>query len=563
MATYNINAVMVLFGNTKAAVDGAVTAARRLKTPGAVVLVTDRQRIGGMAINSLIAYDAGRRVVADTDSDPTARDIGGWTTMGLGPTGQMWRDQAEIIGSDDRRGRFLNPTTEMLCQRRFIRSGATPYFGMILTSVQKTGAEINSITCTKGGDTYVFAAALFAECGLEGDLMRMALSAGAIERGRNAESEWGDSLGGALKYLSELTVNPYDGLGALIPGVTEYPELAPGDADDATQIMGMRFEVGRVADGNSWGWPKPKNYDEDLIQLWIRRLAAQPTGVFKAGAANGLIYDLNNFDGFSEITDAWLTATPAERGIDFTVNNAWDWTWTEEDPSTLYSQLVTITLSRLWYQRNKGTAAMRDSMKPFGLSRLAHPQTRGVAPEPYLRGGGWRLKVGHGGFKVRQDDMQRLTGTYTRYKSDSYAIGTLKADFHEHRVYPHPSGTKILLDTGAGGISALVPFGDGPLDKNGQITTGVFGWQKPMRQCLPPDSEATNLVCATTKAQTNVAQASDRCEKDYGNDGVFAGLLGAMMAEHGWTMHDAVLNHTAEIQAELRALGQVIDIPGH
>lgn len=561
MTAYTVAVDILFYGNTQAAINGARLAAKRLRKYGArVALVTDRNRLGGMSSNALIAYDAGRRVLKQDPGDEDTRDIAGWATMGNGETGAMWYDQAAAWGSKDRRGRFQAPLTEYLIQQRFLRSGAWAYFGMVLTAVNKTAARTDSITCTKGNDTWTFTASHFADCTIEGDLMAMA----GIEWVIGRDNRFEESLGGWTGRMSELPISPYISPGVLAPGVTEFPNLSPGDEDDGMQSLGIRFEIGRVADGNAWAFYKPVNYDEAQMDIWIKRLLARPTETFKEGAASGYVYDLNNFDGLPGWSRRWTLATPAERGIGHEVDNKWDWTWTEANPATILSEMYTMTLGMLWYRRNKGSAAMRDSMKPYGLTKLGYPERRGVAAEIYLRSGGRRLRQSHDGLVMTQHHLQNRIGPMSRLTQDSCLIVTLKCDIHEVKWHPK-SATSMWVDTGVAGVSALVPYGDGPLariaDGTMVLTTGIFGCEVPMRAIKPPEAQSTNILCVMPYAGTHMFQASARCEKDYGNLGEASGYIMSECVINGWTQLDAIYNHYADIQALMRAGGMVIDIP--
>lgn len=564
MAAYTVDAEIVIFGNTQGAINAAAKAAQLLRDVGGrVVLVTDRPRLGGLTANSLVAYDAGRRVTSENED---LRDIAGWATIGTDYTGAMWDDQAAAWGSNDRRGRFQNPLTEYLIMMRFLKSGATAYFNRVLTSVQKSGPRLDSITCTAGADTWVFRAQHFADCTLEGDLMDMA----GVEWVIGRDNRFDETLGGFTGRMSSLPVSPYVSPGVLAPGVVPYPDLPIGAEDQAMQALGIRFEIGRVDDGNAWAWPKPVNYDEASMDIWIKRLALQPGQIFKAGAASGYVYDLNNYDGLPGWARRWVLATPAERGIGTEVDNKWDWAWTDENPPTLLSEMYTMTLGRLWYQRNKAPAALRDSMKPYGLSKLAHPARRGVAAEVYLRSGGRRLKEGVDGLVMTQHHLQNRLGARRRTTHDSCLLITLKCDIHECAWYVK-SPSEIWIDTGVAGVPAAVPYGNGPLARlaptgeypDGQfvVTTGIFGCEFPMRAMKPRDDQSTNMLCPLAYAGTHMFQASARCEKDYGNMGVAAAYILSQCVLNGWTQTDAILNHYTDIQALMRAGGCVIDVP--
>ena len=138
-----------------------------------------------------------------------------------------------------------------------------------LTAAASTSGKVESISvfCEDKPVT----AAVFIDASYDGEIM---VAAGVeYTSGREAASQYNESLAGARKPTGATSVNALHDDGTIIKYVQNFSDLAsPGEADDA--LMAFQHRMCISGDSDRLPWKKPAGYNRDDFVLFERFIDA-------------------------------------------------------------------------------------------------------------------------------------------------------------------------------------------------------------------------------------------------------------------------------------------------
>lgn len=556
MATYNFTYDLIIIGDTSAAWMGAYAYSKKWPNRSCALVMPDHHLGGQIANSGLTATDYGRA----------------GSGLVAGVIAEFWRRNASNWGTDVLTNRFEASGAEQIAKEMIAETNVVVYVDMTLSSVSKTGARVDSVIFTSGADTYIFAttASIGYVIGADecGDFNQMAGATVLI--GRNAQSEYNEYLAGFGKNLSYTSLSAVDDLGNLLPGVEEYPSLDVGDADDACQTLGLRPDWVIKSNGYSRKIYQPTNYQTLIDNHYLDyKFAKTPEGTTInipsstiAGQLNEIVDDMPFNCG-----KRWLNATPTQRGTYPDTPGA----------TTLWQEFWGTAVSCLFWESSEvgeetkygnagnppSPSSLRNGWKDIGLL-LPSTEFRDSNNYPrrlYIRQP--KLPVGY--YVTRQDDAQiddldpnysgTYPATYSIYKSDPAAIGSLKMDTHIKAAYRNPVDDKLIIDIGHSG-NALPPANGTNKDIDGNETDAVLQYQLSARSLLPVASELSNCMFAHAVSVTEAVWRSWRTDISGMNAAVASVYIIGFAQDNSRTVHSQVLTYYSDVMAALLADGQ-------
>ncbi len=302
---------LCIYGGTSGGLMAAV-AARRLGHE--VVVLEPTQHLGGTTSGGL-----GR-----TDVGPFPSAIGGVALEFYQRAEAKYGAGAPTFG-------FEPKVASQVFREMLAGVGVVPLTGQELLVVRKKGTCIRELETAAG---LVVRAAQFLDATYEGDLL--AAAGAEFRTGREAESEFGESLNGirqptAGNGFNALVIDPYvlpgDAASGLLTGITNEPLGTPGASDDATQAYNFRLCL--VQTPNRLPIAPPPNYravDYELVGRHVAAKVAAGQSVTLGGLSNGLLHnaalkngktDWNANQGMTSDwvghSTEWITASWARR----------------------------------------------------------------------------------------------------------------------------------------------------------------------------------------------------------------------------------------------------------
>jgi hypothetical protein len=214
----------------------------------------------------------------------------------------------------------------------------------------------------------------------------------------------------------------------------------------------------------------------------------------------------------------WATAPPAARAAMFAAHK-------------LYTQ------SFLWFLASDAAVppAVRAEVATWGLAADEFTDSQGWPTQLYVREG--RRMVSDFVFTQRDREVNRT-------KPDSIGLFSYNMDTHNSQRFVQIEAGGVAWVRNEGDVE--VGGGDGP----GQL---------PWRMIVPRRAEATNLLAPVPASASHIAYGAVRLEPQFLILGQSAGVAaGRFVASGGASFQDV---DVPALQARLRALGQLIDIP--
>lgn len=478
---------VVIYGATPAGVCAAVAASREGAT---TCLVEPLELVGGIMSSGL----------SFSDSNQTAREC----LLGL-------FEEFHLRVEDDYRQRGITLPYRVdvkdqakwtyephVAERVFLEmlreAGVQVLLGQSLQSLEKNGARITHLRTDRD---QTLAARAFVDATYEGDLMA---AAGVEYRvGREARSEYGESLAGHRYPKKPVAVSPRSEDGQLLPLMTGQDAGDPDRADG--KIMSYSFRL-CLTDDPERQIPitKPADYDPKQFELLRRYLSQFPDSPFPIDLypIPGGKVDGNNGIG-KQISLALVGAS---------------WEWPDATPARrkeIWQAHRSYTKGLLWFLANDPDVpkAIRDRAGRLGLAKDEFERFGHWPPVLYVREG--RRMVGQYVLTQRdiRDDIE---------KPDAIAVGSFPIDSHDCQRIPTEDGNGFI-DEGT-----IFPrhLSDRAIGQPHQI---------PYRAIVPKPEQCDNLLVPVCLSASHVALSSVRVEPTWITLGQSSGIAAALSAK--------------------------------
>ena len=509
---------LVIYGGTPAGISAGIVAAREGVS---VVIIEPTRWIGGMVTGGLSRTDVGNeKTIAGFAREFFSK------AAAVKPETPMW---------------YAEPSVNLATFHAMLKSaGVKVITGQSLTSIEKVGAQIRSLTTSDGTR---HEGAMFIDASYEGDLMAAAKISYIV--GRESRAQYGESLAGyspmpirprsvevmesecpsiggtgpAYIHGTPASIAGLDASGKPIFGVYPAPKLQPGDGDHRSQSYNFRICVTQRSE-ILVPFPKPTNYDPSRYELLRRLIETFPRirlgRLFHIGVTSHGKYDLNaqglfstdypgaNFD--YPDGDAATRARIWQDHTDFIQGMLWYLGHDERVPKSLREQTLTWGLCRDEFADN--------GHWPYAL---------------YIREG--RRMIGE--HVMTQRDLQTDI-----FKDDTVGMGSFLIDCHIVQRILAEDGT--VRDEGS--------FQDTP----------VLPYQIAYRSLTPKRIECENLLVPVCLSASHIACCSIRMEPVFMSMGHAAGLA-AVQALRGKTSVQGI--DVGVLQKKLREQKAVLDLP--
>jgi hypothetical protein len=484
---------VVVYGGSAGGVIAAVAAAREGKK---VILLAETSHVGGMVSGGLGATDVGN-----------AQAIGGYSREFF----DRVRDHyVKTYGKDSQQVkdcgggfRFEPHVAEMIFTQMLREAKVTVLYEKRIGSVgfaaksshltEVTTIHLGKATKKPTDNSLATAtqvkAKVFIDASYEGDMMAMAKVTYRV--GREAKSEFGESIAGVQKFSSAhqwpVKVSPFTPGKTLLPFVKEAPPGEPGAGDKKVQAYNFRLCMTQDPKQRA-PFPKPANYDPSRYELLARYLAAKPD--LKVGklmnpvkVPNGKT-DTNNNGAFS--TDH--------------IGANWDY------PEAKWFRRAEIWQDHIDYQQGFLYFLANDPRVPKELQ--AEMNTWGLAKDEFKDTNNWPHQL-----YVRE--ARRMVGEYfmtqkdimaERVKADSIGLGSYNTDSHHVQRVVGPDNFVV---------------------NEGDFQVGVQPYAIPYRSLVPKAKECDNLLVVVCMSASHVAYGTIRMEPVYMIMGQASGVAAA------------------------------------
>ena len=499
LAANEINADVCVYGGTSGGVIAAVQAARMGKN---VVLVCDKNHIGGMTSSGL-----------------------GWTDVGHVGTNYIQGLANEFYNRVNQKyGYNVNYTfephvAESVFNDMVAQAGVVVFTNKYLVSVAKQGPKIIAVTMNDGN---IFQAQEFIDASYTGDLMAAAGVSFTI--GRESTSQYKESLAGVRSPDTSFGTNisPFmlsnTAASGLLPLIQTNTLATLGSADQLVQTYNFRMCFTQAA-SNRMALTAPTNYNVAQYELLARYVQANPTLTLSSymtlstGLPNGKL-DVNNNGPIS---------------TDFV------------GESSGYSAADPATRAKIWqdhrnYEQGFFYFLATDSRVPSSLQTAM--LSWGPCKNEFTDNGGWPWEL-----YVRE--ARRMVSDYVMTQSnvfsqltvpDSIGMGGYFTDSHYcERIVTN--GVVVNEGTARGDISVPYPIA--------------------YRALVPKASECNNLLVPWSLSASHIAFCSLRMEPTFMIMGQAVGTAACIAIDSGVTVQNVIATN---LQAQLIADNQNIGI---
>ena len=469
-----------IYGGTSAAVTAAKAAALEGRK---VIIICPDPAIGGMTTGGLGQTDIGNKQAI------------------IGMAREFYRDLGKYYGTDEQ-WTFEPHVAENILMGYLDKPGITLMQGYYLTSVDKKGTRIRSISCTTDdGVTTTVKAPQFIDVTYEGDLMAMA---GVSYRvGREDSSEYGEKWDGSHESVLHQFydgVDPYVEKGnpdsGLLWGIQPWTMKEEGAGDDYVQAYNYRICMSNDPD-NQIPITRPDDYDPSKYELLVRVFESDPDPV----VSNYFIWSMMP-NGKTDINNRGPFSTDMI-GMNHDYPEA---SWARRKEIIEAHKSYTLGLFWFYVSDPRVPAVLQDWVRKWGYAK-----------DEYVRTGGWTHQL-----YVRE--ARRLVGEYVATQKDCEGEGNVEdgigyaaytMDSHNcERVVVERDGKLMVKNEGDVEIGGGKPY---PIS---------------YRSLTPKREECTNLLVPVCLSSSHIAFGSIRMEPVFLELGQVAGLAASLAGKN-------------------------------
>lgn len=528
LAQQKINADVVVYGGTSAAVTAAVQAQQMGKS---VVIVSPDKHLGGLSSGGLGFTDTGdKSVIGGLARDFYHRvymhyqQADGWKWQKKEDYGNKGQGTPAMDGSERTMWIFEPHVAEQIFEDFVKEHNIKVYRNEWLDRgkgvVKKDGRIVSIKTLSKK----TFTGKMFIDATYEGDLM--AAAGVKYHVGREANSVYGEEWNGIQVGILhhghhfKTDISPYkipgDPKSGLLPGVSAADPGKRGDGDNKIQAYNFRMCLTDLP-ANRVPFPKPAGYDPKQYELLLR--------VFNAGWRE----TFNKFDPIpNKKTD---TNNHGPFSTDFIGEN-YDY------PDATYTRRKEIIKAHEQYQKGLMYFIANDPRVPEDVRTKM--QTWGLAKDEFKDNGNWphQLYIREA---RRMIGMQVMTEHETLSKKEvdnSIGMGSYTLDAHNAQRYVKPDG--FVQNEGDIGVDTKKPY---------RISYGSI---------VPKKEECQNLLVPVAVSASHIAYGSIRMEPVFMILGQSAATAAVMAINAGEAVQD--LDYT-QLKTQLLKDKQRLEAP--
>jgi hypothetical protein len=518
-AVENVKVDVCVYGGTSA---GVITAAAVVKEGKHVILIEQGRHLGGLTSGGLGKTDFGNKAVIGGMSREYYKRLG--KHYGLPEVWTFEPSVAERAFADI----IAENKVRVLLNHR-------------LTSVEKQGARITKIVLDHApADDYnapgavieagavTVEAAVFIDCGYEGDLMAKAGVKYTV--GREAVAHYDEPLNGIRaktpQHQFKVKVDPYNKAGdpasGLLPLVQSGDGGKPGDGDKSVQAYNFRICVTNVK-ADQMPFTPPPGYDPKTFELFARLVEAMPK---QAGDKISL--------------GTFLKIDMMQGGHKTDINNQGAVSTDYIGMNYAYPDADYATRAKIWHENrdyNQGLfyfiasserlpANLRQQMNAWGLAKDEFTDTQGWPHQMYVREA--RRMIGR--HVVTQADCEHKVEA-----KDSIGMGAYNMDSHNCQRFVK----------------------DGSAINEGDVQVGPKGpYPVGYASITPREEECENLIVPVCLSATHIAYGSIRMEPVFMAIGESSAYAACMAIDAKTTVQKI---DYPKLRDKLLAAGQVLE----
>ncbi len=493
--TFDVTFDLCIYGGTSAGVAAAIQGRR---SGLSVLLLSTKQRLGGLTTGGLGATDIGNKEA-----------IGGISREFYERTGAVYGIPEAWT--------FEPHVAENVLETMLAECGPAVERNVALAGV--TLSQDRAISSLSLADGRTVSAKVFIDATYEGDLL--AAAGVDFHVGRESNATYGETLNGIYfghpNHNFKVAIDPYvregDPSSGLLPGIMDAEAGQQGSGDACVQAYNFRMCLTKSAD--RLPFPKPEGYDSERYTLFARYLNA---GVWDAFAhvwmPNGKT-DTNNCGGFS--TDN------IGRNFDYPNGDA-------ATRQAIYDDHLTYQQGMMWFlcHDERVPSHVREEMLEWGLPRDEFVAVGGWPDELYVREA--RRLVG----ETVMTEHHCLGSTTAE---DSIGLAAYTIDSHNCR--------RLVVD--------------GRVINEGNVETG-FADPFPIAYSamLPKRSQCVNLLVPVCLSASHTAFGSIRMEPVFMILGQSAAAAAALAIDSRCNVYNIDIEN---LQSTLRRQGQRLSWP--
>ena len=470
-----------IYGGTSAAVTAARAAALEGRT---VVIICPDPVLGGMTTGGLGATDIGNKQAI------------------IGMAREFYRDLGKYYGTDEQWTFEPHVAKDILMGYVSDDPRITIMKGYYLSSVEKKGTRIISITCTtEEGVSAIVKAPVFIDVTYEGDLM--AKAGVSYHVGREDSSVYGEKWNGShISHYHQFIdgIDPYVEKGnpesGLLWGIQPWTMKEEGAGDDYVQAYNFRICFSNDPD-NQIPITKPDDYDPAKYELLARVCEADTN------------HSLRNYVGWSHMPNDKTDVNNCGAfssdmiGMNHDYPEA-DW----ERRKEIIAAHKSYTLGLFWflYSDPRVPKEVQEFIRQWGYAKDEYTETGGWTHQLYIREA--RRMIGE--YVATQKDCDGLAEIpdgigYAAYPMDSHNC---------ERVVVEKDGKVMVKNEGDVEIGGGKPY---PLS---------------YRSITPKREECTNLLVPVCLSSSHIAFGSIRMEPVFLELGQVAGIAACLAGKN-------------------------------
>lgn len=417
---------------------------------------------------------------------------------------------------------------------------------LVGTSLKMNGTRIVEIMTAD--DRRTWQASVWIDASYEADLVRFSNT--SYTWGREARSQFNESLGGVQPYTTFANFLPEYPVNATLPNGTIAPYVSPdkllpvGSGD--LNMMGYSYRLCLTPTKSKQApYVPPVNYDPKkfiILQRYIDSLVA--TGHYPQGPPFGRLVDILIYIGYPagdkfDMCDSFGSAFTSD-AVNINQNYV---NGTTEDRRKIAQDVQDYVLGMLWYIQTSPDVPQgtKNSMNEYGLCNDQWPENRHVPPQLYVREG---LRLVNEHVFTQNHVVSGLC------RNDTIALGCWVHDIH---VVTRTVNNNSHVNNEGAMFQAIAKV-------NGSKSGPAF--EIPISVILPKQNEVTNLLVPVCHAATHVAYSTTRVEPTFMLIGGAAGYTAAESITSGYIDVQAV--NVSRVQSWLLKDGVPLHYPvGH
>lgn len=504
----NIDAEVVIYGGTSAAIASAVQLVRMNKS---VLIVCPEKHIGGLSSSGLGFTDLGNKEVIGGISKEFYQEVykhyqnkDAWNWQPREEYGNEGQGTTAIDDEFKTMWTFEPHVAEQIFEDFIRENNITIHRDKWLDREKGVKVANGKITSIAMLDGTIYKAKIFIDATYEGDLM--AAAGVNYHVGREANSVYNEQWNGVQKGVyhhshnfQELNISPYiipgDSTSGVLPRIATGRIGENGSGDNGVQAYNYRLCTTN-AEGNIVPFEKPENYDPAQYELLRRIFKGGRHSMFGGGKIPNKKRDVNNVGPFSS----------DNIGMNY------------EYPEASYEKRKEILKEHIdyhkgllyfWGHDESVPERFRTSIKKWGLAK-----------DEFTDNGHWPYQI-----YVRE--ARRMIGEFVMTDNEilgkskvlkPIGMGSYAMDSHNVQRYITKEG--YVQNEGDLGIEPAAPY---------QIHLGTI---------LPKQEECRNLLVPAAVSSSHIAFGSIRMEPVFMILGQSAGTLAGMAINEDQEIHE-------------------------